>query len=130
MVLNDPLANVLSHINNCEIKGKKECLITPISKIILSVLNILKDNMYIGSYETITDNRGGLMKVNLLGNINKCNVVKPRFSFTKKNIEMFEKRYLPAKGFGLFIVTTSKGVMTHKEALDKNIGGRLLAYCY
>ena len=50
-------------------------------------------------------------------------MVKPRFSFTKDNYEMFEKRYLPAKGFGLFIVSTSKGIMTHKEALEKKLKG-------
>jgi len=37
---------------------------------------------------------------------------------------------LPAKGLGFFVVTTSKGVMTHKEALDKGVGGKLIAYCY
>ena len=56
--------------------------------------------------------------------------MKPRFSITKHNYEMFEKRYLPANGFGLFIVSTSQGVMLHKDALKKNIGGKLIAYCY
>lgn len=130
MSLNDPLANVLSHMYNSEIMGKSECIVTPISKLTLSMLEILKNSRYIGDYTVVTESRGGMIKINLLGNINKCSVVKPRFSFTKKNIESFEKRYLPAKGFGLFIVTTSKGVMTHKEAMSKNLGGKLLAYCY
>lgn len=130
MSLNDPLANVLSNILNNDIKGKSECIVRPVSKVVLSVLEILKDHKYIGDFEIVNNNRGGLIKVNLLGNINKCGVVKPRFSFTKKNYEIFEKRYLSAKDFGLFIVSTSKGVMTHKEALSKGIGGKLLAYCY
>lgn len=130
MVMNDPLANVLSSIFNSEKIGKCECLVKPISKVILTTLEILKDNQYIGDFEIVTKARGGLIKVNLIGNINKCGVVKPRFSFTKNNYETFEKRYLPAKDFGFFIVTTSKGVMTHKEALSKGIGGKLLAYCY
>lgn len=130
MSLNDPLSNILSHILNCDKKGKSECFVSPVSKVIVSTLNILKDNEYIGDFEVVNSGRGGLIKINLLGNINKCGVVKPRFSFTKKNYEMFEKRYLPAKGFGLFIVTTSKGIMIHTEALSKNLGGRLIAYCY
>ena len=130
MSLNDPLANCLSHIINCDKKGKSECFVRPSSKLLLSILEIMKDNKYIGDYEIVDISMGGVIKINLLGNVNNCGVVKPRFSITKKNFEMFEKRYLPAKGFGLFIVTTSSGVMEHKKALEKNIGGKLVAYCY
>ena len=130
MTLNDPLANVMSHILNSESKGKKECLISPSSKMVLRILSILKENQYIGDFEKVSSLRGGVIKINLIGNINKCGVIKPRFSFTRDNYEMFEKRYLPAKGFGLFIVTTSKGIMSHKEALEKNVGGKFLVYCY
>ncbi len=130
MTLNDPLANCLSHILNCEKKGKSECLVGPESKILLSILEILKDNHYIGDYESVSKERGGLIKINLIGNINGCGVVKPRFSFTRNNYERFERRYLPANGFGLFIVTTSSGVMHYKKALEKGIGGKLVAYCY
>ena len=129
-MMNDPLANCLSHILNCEKKGKTECLVNPKSKLLLSVLSILKAHKYIGDYEIVDESRGGNIKINLIGSINKCSVIKPRFSFTKDNYENFEKRYLPAKGFGLFIVTTSSGVMIHEEALKKGIGGKLLAYCY
>ena len=130
MVMNDTLAGVLSHINNCEIKGKRECLVKPVSNLIIKVLNILKDNRYIGDFEIVTKARGGEVKINLIGNINKCGVVKPRFSFKVNNYELFEKRYLPAKGFGILLVSTPKGVLIHREALDKKIGGKLLAYCY
>ena len=68
--------------------------------------------------------------MNLLRNINDCGVVKPRFSFKVKDLEKFEKRYLPAKGMGILIVSTSKGYLTHEEAKKQNIGGRLIAYCY
>lgn len=128
--MNDTLAGVLSHINNCEIKGKRECLVKPVSNLIIKVLNILKDNRYIGDFEIVTKARGGEIKINLIGNINKCGVVKPRFSFKVNNYELFEKRYLPAKGFGILLVSTPKGVLIHREALDKKIGGKLLAYCY
>ena len=130
MTLNDPLSNCLSHILNCEKKGKSECIVGPSSKILMSILKILKDHKFIGDFELVDERRGGSIKINLIGSVNKCGVVKPRFSFSKSNYERFEKRYLPAKGFGLFIVTTSKGVMTHTEALSQGIGGKLIAYCY
>ena len=66
----------------------------------------------------------------LKGNINKCGVIKPRHAVKKDEFEKFEKRYLPAKNFGILIVTTPKGIMTHYEAKELGIGGRLLAYMY
>lgn len=129
-MLNDPLANALSGITNAEKQGKILCLISPCSNVIRQVLGIMKDNLYLGDLENVSEEKGGLIKANLIGNINKCGAVKPRFSITKKNYERFEKRYLPAKGFGILIVTTSQGVMLHSDALKKGIGGKLLAYCY
>lgn len=130
MSLNDPLANTLSHIFNSEKKGKRTCMITPTSRIIREVLRVLKDHHYIGDYQETSTERGGTITVNLLGNVNRCGVIKPRFSLTKQNYERFEKRFLPAKNFGILIMTTSQGIMTHSEALKKGVGGRLLAYCY
>ena len=130
MSLNDPLANVLSHIMNCDKLGKSFCLVKPASKMIKKVLTILKENNMVGDFEEVESRWGGTLKVNLLGNINKCGVIKPRFSFTKENHELFEKRFLPAKDFGMLIVTTSGGVFTHYDVLEKGLGGKLLAYCY
>jgi small subunit ribosomal protein S8 len=129
-MLNDPLATALSAILNKEKIGKKECVIRPSSKIIKAVLKIMNENNYIGSFEDIATKKGNLLKVNLLGNINKCGAIKPRYSVKKGSYEKFEKRYLPAKDFGIIFISTSKGIMTHIEAGKKNIGGKLLAYCY
>jgi len=129
-MLNDPLANVLSSIQNNEKIGKKECLVRPVSKIVKKVLTIMKNENYIGDFKTIVESRGEVIKINLLGAINKCNVIKPRYNIKKKDFEKFEKRYLPAKDFGIIIVSTSKGMITHKEAKEKKSGGKLIAYCY
>ena len=130
MVLNDTLSNALSKIFNAEKIGKKECEIKPVSKVIKRVLTILNENNYIGSFKEIDDGRGGYIVASLLGNINKCGSVKPRFSTTKNDFEKWEKRYLPAKDFGIIIVSTPKGFLTHNEAKKNNLGGRLIAYCY
>jgi len=130
MVMNDTLASVLSHILNCEKKGMTEAVAKPISKVALDVLKVIKESKYIGDFEIISQARGGQAKVHLLGRINKCGVIKPRFSIRKDNFEKFEKRFLPAKGFGVLVVSTSKGIMTYSQAHEKNMGGKLLAYCY
>lgn len=129
-MLNDPLANALSAILNAEKIGRKECVIRPSSKVIIKVLSVIQDNYYIGDVEEVKDTRGGSIKVNLLGNINKCGAIKPRFSVKKNLYEKFEKRFLPAKDMGVIVVSTPKGIMTQADAKKKGIGGRLLAYCY
>ena len=129
-MLNDTLANALSMVNNHEKLGNRECLITPVSKLAKKVITILNEQGFVGSAEELTPARGAVFKVNLLGKINKCGVVKPRFSVSMDTFEKFEKRYLPAKNVGVLIVSTSQGIITHDEAKERKIGGRLLAYCY
>lgn len=129
-MLNDPLSNALSVILNNERIGKTECLIKPVSKLIKNILKVMTDNLYIGSIKEIEDRKGNMIKVNLLGSINKCGAIKPRYSVKKDGFEKFEKRYLPAKGVGILVVSTSSEVMTHIEAKKKGLGGKLLAYCY
>ena len=129
-MLKDSLAIALSNILGASKIGRNEVLVKPSSKLIKEVLTLLNANGYLGAFEEMTAARGGVLKVNLLGTINKCGVVKPRFSIKKDGFEKFEKRYLPAKGMGLIIVSTQKGLLTHEEAKAKGTGGRLIAYCY
>ncbi len=129
-MLNDPLAAALSKVLNAEKVGKKEVLIKPASKIIKKVFTIMNEHNYVGTFEEINDGKGGILKINLLGNINKCGVIKPRFSTRKNEFEKWEKRYLPAKDFGIILVSTPQGIITHGSAKEKGTGGKLLAYCY
>ncbi len=130
MSLNDPLANVLSFIKNYEKLGRTELLTTNNSKVIRKVLQIMQHEGYIEGFEEIDDGKGKILKLNLLGKINKVGVIKPRFAIKKLDFDKFEKRFLPARGFGILIITTSKGIMTNVEAKKKNLGGKLLCYCY
>ncbi len=127
---NDPLAAALSKIYNAEKVGKREVVLKPASKMIKQVLGLMNDHQYLGTFEVVEDDKGGELKVHLLGNINKCGVIKPRFSTQQKDFKKWEKRYLPAKDFGIILVSTPQGVMTHNQAKEKNTGGKLLAYCY
>ena len=129
-MLNDPLAAALTKILNAERIGRNEVLIKPASKMLKHILNLMKDNLFIGDFSEIEDGKGGQLKVSLLGNINRCGVIKPRFSTKYNTYEKWEKRYLPARDFGVIIVSTPQGVMTHNQAKEKNTGGKLLAYCY
>lgn len=130
MTQNDTLSSALSHILNCERTGKKECIIKPASKLISDLLEILNKKGFVGAHKIINDGNKKYIVLNLLGAINKCGTIKPRFGVKKDNFEKFETRYMPAKDFGFLIVSTSKGLMTHNEAKEKEVGGKLIAYFY
>ena len=129
MALNDQLADSLSKIDNA-VKSLSKKVVLKKSKFTLSILNVLKENRYIGSFEIQEDGRSGLIEVNLIGNINKCGVIKPRFPVKINELERFERRFLPAKDFGVLLISTNQGLLTQKQAKDVNIGGTLIAYCY
>ncbi|MBN1786187.1 MAG: 30S ribosomal protein S8 [Candidatus Methanofastidiosa archaeon] len=128
-MLNDPLADALSNISNQEKVRKNQCMV-PASKTIGNVLHILQKYGFVGAFELIDDGKSGNFKVDLMGNINLCGVIKPRYAVKKGGYESFERRYLPARGFGILVVSTPNGVMSHHDAQEAGLGGRLLAYVY
>jgi len=129
-MLHDTLSTALSNIMNAEKVGKDFCIVRYSSKIIKSVLEIMNEDGYVGSFEEVRDAKGVFLKINLLGKVNRCKGIKPRFSVKRDGFEKFEKRFLPAKDFGIIIVSTPKGIMTHVKAKEKKLGGKLLAFVY
>ena len=127
-MLLDPLANALSKIQNAEWARKKETVVSPVSKVIRATLDIMQREGYIQKYEPIEDGRA--VKVYLHGKINECGAIKPRYAVKKDEYEKWEKRFLPAAGYGILVVSTSQGIMSHREALERGLGGRLLAYVF
>jgi len=129
-MLNDPLANALSKLLNAEKVGKREIRVSPSSKIIEKVLTIIKEKQFLGDFEVKKSRQGNSLIINLINKINNCGVIKPRYPVQHDGFEKFEKRYLPAKGFGFLIVSTSKGIMTQEEAMTQKLGGKLIAFVY
>jgi len=130
LAMMDTLANGLTILMNSELRNKMECVISPASKLLGQVLRVMQLNGFIGEFEFIDDGRSGKFRVQLLGRINKCGAIKPRYPVRAGEFEMWEKRFLPSREFGILIVSTSLGVLPHKEAEEKKIGGRLLAFVY
>lgn len=125
----DLISDVLSSIKNGDQYGINEC-VTQSSQLVKSILLILQKHGYIGDFEFVDDKRGGKFKIQLLGKVNNCNSVRPRVYVRKDGYEKYEKRFLPAIGFGFMMVSTTKGVMTHNDAKEKGLGGVLLGYVY
>lgn len=124
------IADAMSAIKNASDGGKSSVIVEPASKLLGAMLGIMQESGYIGEFEYIEDGRGGQFKVTLIGRINRCGAITPRFATTLEEMESWETRYLPAKGFGLLMISTSKGVMSHEQARRDGIGGELLGYVY
>ena len=120
MVVRDWLSSLLNDLMNCKRIEKKRTVLLYPSKLILEVLEIMKKNGYIENFKI--ENKG-IKKVKIkIGSLNKCKSIKPRFFVKKGSYEKYIRRYLPARDFGILIVSTNKGLMTHKEAQEKGIG--------
>jgi len=126
----DTLANGLTTIMNNEMRRKRECVINTASKLLGRVLRVMQLNGYIGEFEFVDDGRSGKFRVQLLGRVNKCGAIKPRIPVNLKEIENWEKRFLPSRDIGVLVVSTSQGILSHREVKERKIGGRLLAFVY
>ena len=130
MPTNNILANLFTTIFNTEDRRRNSCIVAPTSKLGLEVLKTLKNEGYVGEFEHINDKLGGKFKINLLAKITKCGAISPRFKVKKDEYIHWEEQFLPSYNRGMLLVTTNQGVMSHKEAVDKNIGGFLIGYVY
>ena len=126
----DPLSDAFTRIFNAEQAGHYEVSVSPASKLLGSMLNIMQKSGYVGEFEKINDGRAGSYRIELIGAINRCGVIKPRHSVRRSDFDKWESRYLPARDFGLLIVTTNQRIMDHYDAKKERGGGRLLAYIF
>ena len=95
---------------------------------LLSLLILLLG--YIGEFTIVDDKRAGKIVVELIGRLNKCGVISPRFDLKVKDFEKFIYNLLPSRQFGSVILTTTYGIMDHEEAKRKHIGGKVLGYFF
>ena len=125
----DRFADAINKIKTNERLGRTECRLYS-TKLLKTVLEVMKRELYIKDYEEYSDKGIRMLRVMLSNRINSIGVVKPRYSVQNELIQKYESRYIPSKDFGILILSTPQGIMTNKEARDKRIGGRLLAYVY
>lgn len=123
----DIVADALNMIKNAKMAGKESIEISKFSNLLVEILKIMKQKNAIKKYKINPKDKKLIIT---LGDVSDCKAIKPRFTVQKDQIEKYERRYLPARGVGTMIVSTNKGLMTHDEALEENIGGCLIAYFY
>lgn len=123
----DVVADGLNQMMNALRARKTSVTVKKHSKLLLAVLAIAKLKGYVKSYKVGEDGRSLTIE---LGKLNGCNAVKPRFVVQVNEIDKFVPRYLPARDMGVIIISTSQGIMTHQTAVEKNVGGSIIAYMY
>ena len=126
----DTLNDALVSLRHADRQGKGTVQLAPSSRLIGEVLRIFRENQYIEEFTFVPDGQGGRYDVILSRRINSCGVIKPRVSVRGRALERYESRFLPAQDFGLLVLSTNQGVMSHAKARELKIGGRLLAYVY
>ncbi|MFA5764735.1 MAG: 30S ribosomal protein S8 [Bacilli bacterium] len=136
MVMTDPIADMLTRIRNAN-QMKHEYVEMPASKMKQEVLSVIKNEGYIKDVELISkDEKGTTMntlKVTLKYTDKKERVIKGLTRISKPGLRVYAKASEMPKvlnGLGIAIVSTSNGVMTDKEARQKNFGGEVVAYVW
>jgi small subunit ribosomal protein S8 len=126
----DLLNDALVSLRHADRDGKPGVEIAPTSKLIAEVLRIFREHHYIDEFTFVPTGKGGKYDVKLSRRINSCGVIKPRIAVSYAGLERYESRFLPAQDFGLLVLSTNRGVISHQTAREMKIGGRLLAYVY
>eukprot|EP00997_Jenningsia_sp_PLL12_P009275 NODE_6207_length_524_cov_34.498947_g5441_i0.p1 GENE.NODE_6207_length_524_cov_34.498947_g5441_i0~~NODE_6207_length_524_cov_34.498947_g5441_i0.p1 ORF type:complete len:131 (-),score=17.76 NODE_6207_length_524_cov_34.498947_g5441_i0:93-485(-) len=130
MVRVNILADALKQIVNAEKKGKRQVMLRPASKVLIRFLRLMQKHGYIGEFEMIDDHRSNKIVVELLGRINKCGVISPRFDVTLPNIEKWTNNVLPSRQFGFIVLSTTFGILDHEEARRRHTGGKVVGFFY
>lgn len=132
MVMTDPIADYLTRIRNANM-AKHDSVEIPASNIKKSISEILKREGFIRDYEVTDDNKQGVIKVFLKYGPNGERVISGLKRISKPGLRNYvSAEDLPKvlNGLGIAIVSTSAGVITDKEARQKNVGGEVIAYIW
>lgn len=132
MVMTDPIADFLTRIRNANIV-KHESLEVPASTIKLEVAKILQREGFVRDVEFIEDDKQGIIRVFLKYGKNEERVITNLKRISKPGLRAYVKANEVPKvlnGLGIAIISTSEGILTDKEARERNVGGEVLAYVW
>jgi len=132
MSVTDPIADLLTRIRNANQMRYNE-VVVPSSNIKLEIVKILKNEGYIANYKVEKDQVQDNIVITLKYGKNKERVISGLKRISKPGLRVYAKaEEIPTvlNGLGISIVSTSKGIMTGKEARKENLGGEVLAYIW
>ena len=130
--MTDPIADMLTRIRNANVMRYQEVEV-PASKIKVEIARILKEEGFISDYKIKKNNVQNIISLNLKYGQNKERVITGLKRISKPGLRVYASvEELPRvlNGLGIAIVSTSKGLMTDKEARKESLGGEVLAYIW
>ena len=132
MHITDPIADMLTRIRNAN-NSRHVSVDIPASNMKKAIAKILLDEGYVKNVEYIDDATQGVIRITLKYAENKQKVITGLKRVSKPGLRIYaSKEELPRvlKGLGIAIISTSKGIMTDKEARRQNVGGEVLAFIW
>ena len=132
MQITDPIADMLTRIRNAN-SAKHETVSVPASNMKKAIAQILVDEGYIKDYKVIEDGKQGMIEITLKYGPNKSQVLLGLRRVSKPGRRIYadcENMPKVMKGLGIAILSTSKGIMTDKDARKANVGGEVLAFIW
>ena len=128
MNFSDPIADLLTRIRNAQ-SASLDFVVIPASKIKIMIVNILRREGFINGFRCVKDNKQGLIKISLKYTEEREPVIRSIYRKSKPSLRTFVKmKDIPSvkKGSAVSILSTSKGILTDKEARRYNVGGEYL----
>jgi len=128
MSMSDPLADMLTRIRNAG-KAKLNSVDIPGSKMKAALANVMKEEGFIRNYKFIKDNKQGIIRIYLKYNRNEGHTIAgiERISKPSRRTYVKSKDVKPVlNGIGISVLSTSRGIMTDKQARQENVGGELI----
>ena len=132
MQITDPIADLLTRIRNAN-SAKHESVDVPASKTKKAIVEILNNEGYIKGYQVIEDGKQGVIRITLKYGANNEKVLSGLKRISKPGLRIYagvDDMPKVLKGLGIAIVSTSKGIMTDKQARAEHIGGEVLAFVW
>ncbi len=132
MQITDPIADMLTRIRNAN-SAKHDTVSVPASNVKKAIAQILVDEGYIKSFKVIEDGKQGVIEIALKYGPNKSQVLLGLRRVSKPGLRIYtdcENMPKVMKGLGIAILSTSKGIMTDKDARKANVGGEVLAFIW
>ncbi|WP_432404471.1 30S ribosomal protein S8 [Wukongibacter sp. M2B1] len=132
MTMTDPIADMLTRIRNANLV-KHDSLDVPASNLKKAIANILLEEGFIKGFDVIEDGKQGIIRVQMKYGPSKERVITGLKKISKPGLKVYAKRDEIPKvlgGLGIAIVSTSKGVITDKEARKFGVGGEVICYVW
>ena len=132
MAMTDPIADMLTRIRNANTAGHSSVEI-PASKMKKSIAEILKNEGFITDYKVVNDNAQGTIKIDLKYGYDKERTIIGIKKISKPGLRVYAKADQVPKvlgGLGIAIISTSKGVITDKQARKERVGGEVICYVW